>query len=149
MVGLTVTDWCVVATYIAISNWFELSTCFLTFYYDPYFLSQIQFFIYIILVVIDILCTVATILYTIMRMNCINLVWLDPLPCKILLQSLWPYTKEGVAMQVWNYVLQCLPMLKTAVVICSFSCLITLEAKCHPSNGSNFVVCFMTCTHNI
>ena len=30
-------------SYIAISNWFELTTCFLTFYCDPSFLSQIQF----------------------------------------------------------------------------------------------------------
>ena len=29
-------------------------------------------------------------------------------------------------------------MFKIAVVICSFNCLIALEAKCHPSNGSNF-----------
>ena len=104
MVELTVTDWCVIATYVAISNWFELSTCFLTFYYDPYFLSQIQFFIYY-LSSYRYTSYVATILYTIMHMNCINLVWLDPLPGKILLQSLWLYTKEGVAMQVWNYVL--------------------------------------------
>ena len=44
MVELTVTGWCIIATYIAISNWFELTTCFLTFYCDPYFLSQIQIF---------------------------------------------------------------------------------------------------------
>ena len=32
-------------SYIAISNWFELTTCFLTFYCDPYFLlSQIRIF---------------------------------------------------------------------------------------------------------
>ena len=31
-----------------------------------------------------------------------------------------------------------LPMFKIAVVICSFNCLIALEAKCHPSNGGNF-----------
>ena len=37
------------------------------------------------------------------------------------------------------------PMFKTAVVICLFNCLVALEAKCHPSNGSNFIVRFMTC----
>ena len=37
-------------------------------------------------------------------------------------------------------------MFKTAVVICSFNCLIALEAKCCPSNGSNFIVHVMTCT---
>ena len=31
-------------SYIAISNWFELTKCFFTFYCDPYFLSQIQIF---------------------------------------------------------------------------------------------------------
>ena len=67
-------------------------------------------------------------------MDYVNLAWLDPLPCKTLLQSIWPYTEEGVATQVWNYMLQHLPMFKTAVVICSYNYLIALEAKCHPSN---------------
>ena len=36
-------------SYITISNWFELTTCFLTFYCDPYFLSQIRiFFIHLV-----------------------------------------------------------------------------------------------------
>ena len=65
---------------------------------------------------------------------------------KTLLQSIWPYTEDGVATPVWNYVLYRLPEFKTAVVTCSFNCLIALEAKCRPSNGSNFIVRFMTCT---
>ena len=84
-----------------------------------------------------------------MRMDYINLEWLDPLSCKTLLQSVWPYTEEGVAMQVWNYVLYRLPMFKTTVAICLFNCLIDLEAKCCPSNDSNFIVHFMTCMLNI
>ena len=59
---------------------------------------------------------------------------------KTLLQSIWPYTEDGVATRVWNYVLYHLPVFKTAVVMCSFNCLIVLEAKCRPSNGSNFIV---------
>ena len=77
-------------------------------------------------------------------MDYINLVWLEPLPCKTLLQSVWPYTEESVATLVWNYLLYCLPMFKTTVVICSFNCLTVLEAKCHSSNDSNFIVHFMT-----
>ena len=73
-------------------------------------------------------------------MDCINLAWLDPISCKTLLQSIWPYTEDGVTTQVWNYELYRLPVFKTAVVMCSFNCLIALEAKCHPSNGSNFMV---------
>ena len=38
MVELTVMVWCI---NMAISNWFELTTGFLTFYCDPYLLSQI------------------------------------------------------------------------------------------------------------
>ena len=82
-------------------------------------------------------------------MDCINLAWLDLISCKTLLQSIWPYTEDGVATRVWNYVLYRLPVFKTAVVMCSFHCLIALEAKCRPSNGSNFIVRFMTCTLNI
>ena len=74
---------------------------------------------------------------------------LRPYIVKTLLQSIWPYTKDGVAMQVWNYVLYRLPMFRTAVVMCSFNYLIALEAKCRPSNGSNFIVHFMTYTLNI
>ena len=88
----------------------------------------------------------ATILYTIVHMDCINLAWLDPILCKTLLQSIWPYT---VATRVWNYVLYRLPVFKTAIVICSSNCLIALEAKCRPSNGSNFIVHFLTCTLSI
>ena len=29
--------------------------------------------------------------------DCINLAWLDPISCKTLLQSIWPYTEDGVA----------------------------------------------------
>ena len=72
-------------------------------------------------------------------MDYVYLAWLALFPCKTLLQSIWPYTEEGVATQVWNYMLQCLPMFKTAVVICLFNCLIALEVKCHPRNGSNFI----------
>ena len=72
---------------------------------------------------------------------------LHALSCKMLLQLVSPYTDKGVAMQVWNYVLLCLPVLKT-VVICSFNCLIALEAKYHLSNDSNFVIHFMTCMLN-
>ena len=83
-------------------------------------------------------------------MDCINLAWLDPIYIvKTLLQSIWPYTEDGVATRVWNYVLYRLPVFKTTVVMCSFNCLIALEAKCCPSNGSNFIVRFMTCTLNI
>ena len=82
-------------------------------------------------------------------MDYVNLAWLDPLPCKMLLQSVWSNTEESVATRVWNYVLYHLPMFKTTVVICLFNCLIALEAKCHPSNDSNSIVCFMTCTFNI
>ena len=82
-------------------------------------------------------------------MDCINLAWLDPITSKMLPQSIWPYTEDGVATPVWNCVLYCLPVFKTAVVMCSFNCLIALEAKCRPSNGSNFIVRFMTCTLNI
>ena len=82
-------------------------------------------------------------------MECVNLVWLVPLPFKTLLQSIWSYTEVGVAMQVWNYVLQRLPVFKTTVIICLFNYLITLEAKCHPSNGSKFIVRFMNCMLNI
>ena len=42
-----------------------------------------------------------------------------------------------------------LPMFKTTVVICLFNCLIAFEAKCCPSNDSNFTVCFMIYTLNI
>ena len=62
---------------------------------------------------------------------------------------IWPYTEDGVAMRVWNYVLYRLPLFKTVVVMCACNCLIALEAKCRPSNGSNFIVLFMTCTLNI
>ena len=92
---------------------------------------------------------IATILYTIVHMECIDLAWLDPLPCKTLLQSIWPYTEEGVATLEWNYMLQHLPLFKIAVIICSFNCLIALKAKFHPSNGNNIIVRSMTCTLNI
>ena len=62
-------------------------------------------------------------------MDCINLAWLDPISCKTLPQSIWSYTEDGVATPVWNYVLYRLSVLKTAVVMCSFKCLIALEAK--------------------
>ena len=64
---------------------------------------------------------------------------------KTLLQSIWPYTENGVATRVWNYVLYHLPVFTTAVVMCSFNCLIALEAKHRPSNDSNFIARFMTC----
>ena len=38
-------------SYVAISSWIELTACFLTFYCDPYFLSQIQNNIYYIVAV--------------------------------------------------------------------------------------------------
>ena len=41
---------------MAISNWFELTTHFLTFYCDPYFLSQIRIFIYLYVYIIYMLC---------------------------------------------------------------------------------------------
>ena len=82
-------------------------------------------------------------------MDCINLAWLDPISCKTLLQLIWPYTEDGLAMRVWNYVLYRLPVFKIAVVMCSFNCLIALEAKCYPSNGSNFIMRFMISTLNI
>ena len=82
-------------------------------------------------------------------MDNVNLAWLDPLPCKMLLQSVWQYTEENVAIQVWNYVLYHVPMLRTTVVICSFNYSIALEAKCHPSNDSNFIVHFMICMLDI
>ena len=85
-------------------------------------------------------------------MDCINLAWLDPIAIVktlVLVQSIWPYTEDGVATRMWNYVLYLLPVFKTVVVMCSFNCLIALEAKCRPSNGSNFIVRFMTCTLNI
>ena len=83
-------------------------------------------------------------------MDCINLAWLDPIAIvKTLVQSIWPYTEDGVATRTWNYVLYLLTVFKTVVVMCSFNCLIALEAKCRPSNGSNFIVRFMTCTLNI
>ena len=141
-----------------------VTTCFLTFIAIATLFLEFEFFIRNIILFDCLLFVeyqlrmysqqlqvhyVATILYTIVCMDCANLAWLDPLPCRTLLQSIWPYTKEGVAMLAWNYVLQCLPMFKTAVVICSFNQLIALEAKCHPSNGSNFIVCFMTCMLNI
>ena len=46
-------------------------------------------------------CTVATILYSIVGMDHINLAWLDLLPCKTLL----PYMEKHVSTQVWNYML--------------------------------------------
>ena len=82
-------------------------------------------------------------------MGYINLAWLDPLSCKTLLQWVWPCIEKAVAIRVWNYVLYLLPMFKTTVVICLFNCLIALEAKCCPSNDSNLIVHFMTCTLNI
>ena len=82
-------------------------------------------------------------------MDCINLAWLDPISSKTLLQSIWPYTEDSVDTREWNYVLYRLPVFKTAVVMCSFKWLIALEAKCRPSNGSNFIVRFMTCMLNI
>ena len=90
---------------------------------------------------------VATILYIIVCMDYVNLTWLDPLLCKILLQQIW--LEEGVAIRVWNYMLYHLPMFTTTIIICSFNCLIALEAKCRPSNDSNFIVLFMNCTLNI
>ena len=45
---------------------------------------------------------------------------------KRLLQSIWPYTEDGVVTQAWNYVLYRLPVFKTAVVMCSFNCLMSL-----------------------
>ena len=72
-----------------------------------------------------------------------------PYIVKTLLQSIWPYTEDSVATRVRNYVLYRLPVFKTAVVMYSFDCLIALEAKCRLSNGSNFIVRFMTCTLNI
>ena len=80
-------------------------------------------------------------------MDYVNLAWLDPLLCKMLLQLVWPYTEEGMAMGVWNYVLYHLPMFKTTVVISSFNYSIALEAKYRPSNDGNFIKHFMTCIH--
>ena len=75
--------------------------------------------------------------YTIVCVNYVNLAWLDPLLCKTLLQSIWPYTEVGVAMPVRNYVLWRWPMFKTAIVICLFNYLTSFVAKCRLSNGSN------------
>ena len=48
MFELTVIGWCIIATYVAIFKWFELTTCFLTFYSNTYtsWLSQTQIFVY-------------------------------------------------------------------------------------------------------
>ena len=43
---------------------------------------------------------IATILYIIVGIDHVNLVWLHPLPCKILLQLIWLYMDKCVAMQV-------------------------------------------------
>ena len=77
-------------------------------------------------------------------MDYVNLVWLDLLPCITLLQLAWPFTEQSVASRVQNYMLYCLPILKTNVVICLFNCLTALEAKYCPGNDSIFIMCFMT-----
>ena len=51
-------------------------------------------------------------------------------------------------MQVWNYMLWCLPLLKV-IAICLFSCLIALKAKCFPSKVNIFIVHLITCMHNL
>ena len=80
-------------------------------------------------------------------MDYINLAWLDPITSKMLPQSIWPYTEDGVATPVWNCVLYCLPVFKTAVVMCSFnssnacgylSCLLSLHVN---TFHGMFVVC--------
>ena len=43
----------------------------------------------------------------------------------------------------------CVDASANVVIICSIDCLIACEAKCHPSNGSNFIVHFLTCALNI
>ena len=45
---LTVTGWCIIVTYVAISNLFRMINYFLTFYCDPYLLDQILVFIYLV-----------------------------------------------------------------------------------------------------
>ena len=107
---LTVTGWCIIATYIHTSNWFELTTSFLTFMVIPTSFLKFQFlYVYLVclLFIRRILVTassykyttyVAIILYTIVYMDYnlrnITLALLDPLLYKMLLQSIWPYVTE-------------------------------------------------------
>ena len=51
-------------------------------------------------------------------------------------------------MQVWNYMLWCLPLLKV-IAICLFNCLIALKAKCCPSKVNIFIVHLITYMHNL
>ena len=48
MVELIVTDWCIIASYIDISNWFELTTHFLTFIAIPASFPIFDFFIHFV-----------------------------------------------------------------------------------------------------
>ena len=50
-------------------------------------------------------------------MDYVNLAWLDLLPCKTLLQSVWLYSEGDMVMQVWNYALYHLPMFKNIAVV--------------------------------
>ena len=115
---LIVTGWCIIATLVLVqADHFSLifiafptSILKFDFVYKHYLVCSLLWNIsysYQIQVYY-----VATILYTIVCMDYVNLVWLDPFPCKTLLQLMWPYTGEGVVTQVWNYVLQCLQCLK-------------------------------------
>ena len=147
MFELTVIGWCIIYI-MAISNLF------------PYFLLQslLPFsnsnFLHILFVYFYRIPAIASgYRYTmqlqsytlwLVHMNCVNPVQLDLLPSKMLLQSIWPYTERVVSTLAWNNVLQHVPMFNTAVAICSFNCLIALEYCL--SNGSNFILCFMTCT---
>ena len=51
-------------------------------------------------------------------------------------------------MQVWNYMLWCLPLLKV-IAICLFSHLIALKAKCLPSKVNIFIMHLITCMHSL
>ena len=39
--------------------------------------------------------------------------------------------EEGVVIQMWNYMLQCLPIFKTAITYCLLYCFIALQASAH------------------
>ena len=91
----------------------------------------------------------ATILSS-MCMGYFNLAWLDSIPhIRTLLQAIVALYQKGV----WPCkcgitccrICQCLNHRKTVIIIQLFNCLIALEAKCHLYNGSDFIMCFMTC----
>ena len=99
-------------SHMAISNWFKLTTCFLLLLWSllPFSNSNFLYILFAYFLNTS-YCTyrytmlLHTILYTLVCMDNVNLVWLMPLLCKTLLQSIWPYTKMGMAMWVWKYVL--------------------------------------------